>query len=427
MIIFYLRKLYEDSLIKNSIYMIMANFATLIFGFFFWVITTRYYTPYDVGIVSTIISCTMIISMISSMGFPTALLFYLPRYSKNANSMINSCMVISIAASFIFSIIFILGIDIWTKELVPIFGDIKILIIFFIISIATTISFLLSGVFIANKRSSIHMIKEAIFALIKIFPLIVFSQFGAAGILASWSIGLVIAIIIGGMILYKLWRYLPALTIDPIIYTMTKFSGGNYIATIFYHLPRFILPIMIINIISAESTAYFFVSITIATLLYESSRSISNSLLTEYSEGENLWNNVSKAVRFNLFILIPGFLLFVIFGKFMLNLFNPVYENAATTLIILAAASIPLSINIIFATVRNIQKRILSVIGVNMAVACMTIFLSIPLIEMKGIEGAAISYLLANTIVAAVIICKIDSVLEFTLKLLKGDKDVISI
>lgn len=419
--IIYLRKIFEDSLIKNSIYLMMTNFSSLVLGFFFWVIATRYYSPNDIGIISAVISCIFIISMISSMGFPTALIFYLPRDTKNANRIISSCMIIVIAISILLSLIFFLGLNFWMKGLISVFGDIKVSIIFFMITIMTSISALMGGIFMASKRSEFHMAKEATFDFIKIFPLVLFPGFGALGILISWSIGLILSIIIAAILLYNLRRYTPILTVDPIIKTIIKFSGGNYITNILYNLPRLILPIMIVDLISVESSAYFFISITVAGLLYGISQSTSFSLLAQPSEGEKLLNNVIKMIRFNLFLLIPGFLLFVFFGKFVLSLFNPTYaEHATATLIILAAASIPLSLNTIFSTVRNSQKRVMSMIKVNGAITGMTLIFSMPLMKMAGIEGAAISYLVANTIVAMVIFYKMKDPIEFMMKLYNG-------
>jgi O-antigen/teichoic acid export membrane protein len=144
------------------------------------------------------------------------------------------------------------------------------------------------------------MTKENIFGFIKIFPLTLFAGLGTMGIFLSWSVGLVSSMIIGFTLLSKLWKYSPMLTFDPIIKNMTRFSAGNYVSGIFYALPRLILPIMIINLISAESAGYFFIASTMAGLLYGISQSISSSFLAESYDKDKFWNNVNKAIKFNI-------------------------------------------------------------------------------------------------------------------------------
>ena len=41
----FLRKIYNDSLIKNVFYLMITNLLNLILGFFFWIIVARYYSP----------------------------------------------------------------------------------------------------------------------------------------------------------------------------------------------------------------------------------------------------------------------------------------------------------------------------------------------------------------------------------------------
>src|SRR3990167_11282554 len=114
--------------------------------------------------------------------------------------------------------------------------------------------------------------------------------------------------------------------------------------------------------------------------------------------------------------------MFIIFGKIVLNIFNPSYgENATVSLIILVVASIPLSLINIYNTIKNAQNDIMSMIKMNLIVAIITMSLSILLIRFN-IEGIAISYLIANLIGAIIVINEIERPKEFTMKLLNDVK-----
>jgi len=414
----FLKEIYNDSLLKNSFYLMGANLLNLILGFFFWIIAARHYSPSEVGITSALLSSMLLISMISALGFQTAFLFYLPREKKNVNKIINSCMSSSIAMSLIFSLIYVFGLDIWAPPLKFALFDLKFGILFAAVTAFTTISGHISSAFIAGRKSSFHMTKETLFGFFKILPLQLFSVFGAMGIFMAWGIGVLLAVIIGFFLLSMVWKgYLPVPMLDPIIKNMAGYSAGNYLADIFFSLPRLMLPIMIVNMVSTESTGFFYIAMMIAGLLYGIPQAISNSLLAESSASGELWLKVKKSVKLTAALLFPGVLMFVFFGKYVLNLFNPTYAvNSSTTLIILAAASLPMSLNIIFNTVRNAQKRVLSVVKLNAAIAAITLTFALPLVRSSGIEGAAFAFLAANTLAAIVVVYKMKDMAGFALK-----------
>lgn len=405
----------------------VTSFSASILAFLFWVVAARYYTPGNIGITSAILSSISLISMASSIGLSKALFFYLPRDLKNANRMINSCIMTNVAVSIIFSLIFILGLDIWAPELRTTLNSFENYVIFIFITLVMTISALISAAFTAGKKSFYCIINDTIYHSTKLIPLIIFASFGTIGIFISICIGLILSIITGFILLSKLWKYSPKLTFDPIIKSMMKFSFGNYIADILNNIPRLIFPIMILNSISDKSAGYFYIAITMAGLLYGISQSASTSLLVESSDTEQLWTNVNKAIKFNIGLLVPGLLLFIIFGKFVLNIFNPIYaENSFNTLIILSITSIPISMINMFTTIRNAQNRVMSLVKINLLITVVTLTLSIFLIKI-GIEGVAISYLIGNIFGAIIVIYTMKNPIGYTMKLIKSCRDIISI
>ena len=423
-----INNLFGDSLLKNSIYLMATNFIASIFAFFFWIIAARYYTPDDIGIGSAIFSSISLIAMIGTIGLPSSLVFYLTR-DKNTDKMISSCLTAGIISSIIFSLIYISGLKFWTPELMSVLNNYTNILIFIFVTTSLVISSLMTAILVAGKKASYIMTKETVFHFIKMFPLILFAGYGAMGILISMSVGLMISIPLGFILLYKVWKYLPRISLDPIIYNMASYSAGNYVAFIFYSIPVLTLPIIILNMISAKAAGYFYIAIMIANFLYGISQSISNSLFAESSDTDKFLNNINKSIKFSMLILIPGVLILGIFGKLILSIFNPAYaENAYGTMLILIIASIPGSLISMYNTVRYSQRRVTSVIVMNMMIAIMTIIISIPLIGIMNIEGAAVSYLIANLIGASVVISRIKDPKQFTLRLLSDIKDnVLSI
>ncbi len=402
-------KILKDSLLKNALFQMIAQVSNLSTGFFFWIIAARSYSTSDVGIISALLSAMMLLGLISNLGFNVSMLLYLPSNHEKANNIINSCFTISSFASLIISSFFIIGIGLWAPSLEPIFGEFKNIIYFLVITCISSISVLFNTAFMAGRRSSFQLLKDFSFGLVKIFPLPMLAAFGAVGIYLSWGIGLFFSIALGYILLPGVWKnYRPGFALDPIIKKMASLSFGNYLAGIFSTLPRLALPIMIANTISTEAAGYFYIAMVAVGLLFGVSQSVSSSLMAEASASGELWINFGKSVKFSIILLVMGLMLFLFFGKSILNIFDPVYgENAYVPMILLSIASLPLCICAIFSAVRNSQKRIKSVVVINAFTVIVTLASAYPLMKMFDITGAAAAFLLGNIVSAVAVIVTI--------------------
>jgi O-antigen/teichoic acid export membrane protein len=206
---------------------------------------------------------------------------------------------------------------------------------------------------------------------------------------------------------------------------MANFSVGTYIAGILGGLPKLVFPIIIVRMISAEATGYFFIAMMVASVLSGVPESLVGPFLTESSDKNKFWDNVVNAIRLNLTLLIPGLLGIIILGKFILNIFNSNYaDNSFNTTVILSIACIPMSFVTIYNMINNAQKKIMVTIKLNMMASIMVIIMSIPLMRIWNIEGIAAAYLITYTIISTYIIIRTENCTEFILKIIKKDRTI---
>ena len=99
-----LRKHLSDPLFKNAYFLMLSSITSAGSGFFFWLITARFYPAEEVGLASAIISAMGLIGILSLFGFDISLVRFLPEREDKAE-LINTCMtisfIISISQSFL--------------------------------------------------------------------------------------------------------------------------------------------------------------------------------------------------------------------------------------------------------------------------------------------------------------------------------------
>ena len=191
-----------------------------------------------------------------------------------------------------------------------------------------------------------------------------------------------------------------------LIGNMVRFSLANYVTALLWFAPIFVLPLMVVNLVGAEPSAYFYIAWSICIVLFTIPVSISFSLFAEGSHNdEGLGRNIRRSLIFNFLIVIPAMLLIVLIGDRLLLVFGPSYADNATNLLrLLVLSLVPGSLNQIYFGVKRVEMKMKSVICLSAFIAIITLALSWFLLPRMGIVGAGVAWLSSQGAAALVII-----------------------
>ncbi|MCK5449892.1 oligosaccharide flippase family protein [Candidatus Pacearchaeota archaeon] len=377
------KKIMSDSLYRNSIYLMFSTGIMTVLGFVFWMIASRMYSTTDIGLATTIISAMGLIVGLSVLGLNIGLIRYLPR-SKDKNKKINTCFTLTALASIIIGTIYLLGIEKFSPALLFIQENLILSFAFILFAVVSSVGTLMDSIFIAFRETKFILVKNLIFSILKIGGLFAFISLGAFGIFSSWMISLAIALGVLFIILIWKFEYKPNFAFyDSIVHKMGKYSFGNYIAGFIGGLPLMVLPLMITNMISPETTAYYYMAMMIAGLLFVIPGATTQSLFAEGSfavgRGKELRTKslersglrsdaelnalVWKAVKIISLIMIPAILVTVFFGDWILLAFGKEYAKEGFRFLqILAVSGVFVGVNGVFGMVFRVRKEIKKII-----------------------------------------------------------------
>jgi len=405
-----LRQQLRIPLYRNALYLMINYGITAIAGLVFWILAARFYLAEDVGLASAILSATMLLSLLATLGLDYTLIRFLPSSGEASNAVINSCFTIGGMASIIIALIFVAGLGFWSPALLFLRHDPLFLSAFVIFTTGWTLYRLVGRTFIAERRAGFALAQGINFNLLRITLVMLLAMFFTIfGIFASWGIAVLVAVIIGGL-MFLPWvqpgyRPLPMIK-RKVVSKMVHFSFANYIAALLWFAPTFILPLMVVNLLGAEANAYFYIAWALANVLFSVPLSISFSLFAEGSYDEDrLGRNTRRSLVFTFAIVVPVMLLIILIGDKILLLFASAYaENATNLLRVLAISAIPLSLNHIYFGVKRVEMKMKSVIFLNAFIAIATLALSSVLLPRMGIFGAGVAWLSSQGVVALVIV-----------------------
>ena len=183
---------------------------------------------------------------------------------------------------------------------------------------------------------------------------------------------------------------------------ISHYSRGNYIARIFLESTSLILPLMVINILGAEMSAYFYIAWSVTAIITVIPTSIFNSLFAEGSnDEETLLANTKKSLKLLLLLLLPTILTLLVIADKVLLLFGQAYsQNGALLLRIIAVSIIPYSINYLYITIARVKMDTRGVVKVSAAITCLTLVPCYFLMLNMGLPGIGIGWLAGQSIVA---------------------------
>lgn len=401
------RKLYNaikgDSLYGNSIYLMLSTAVMAFFGFFFWIINARLYTPDQIGIATTLISVMGLISSFSLLGMGNSLIKYLPT-SERKNEKINTVITLVGLTAILVSIFYLVFIKSFSPKLLFVQKNLTFSLMFILFIVFSSLNTISESVFIAFRSSKYVLIKNTILSLAKLSLPFILVTLGAYGIFSSFGIAITIALVFSLMLLLFKFNFKFKPLIDTsIVKKIGRFSFGSYIAGFIGSMPTLVLPILITNSLGANYSAYFYMDMMIASLLYIIPIAVSQSLFAEgsYSETE-LKTNLKKAIKIISLILIPGILTIVFLGKYILLTFGKEYSSEGIVLLqMLAVSGIFMAINNIGNIIFYIKHRVKLIILVNF-IGAITILTLSALLASRNLVGVGAAWMVGQGLISVI-------------------------
>ncbi len=403
------RWLYGVPLYRNALYLMLSSAVLALSGFFFWAVAARLYPVEGVGLASAAISAMGLLALLSTLGLDYGLIRFLPQAGDTSRNMINTCFTAGGIAAIALSLLFLAGLPLWSPALISMRAQPVFFAAFVVFTVGATLQTFTRQTFVAERKAEFALWQGLIFGLVRFIPLVALAGlFHSFGIFASWGIAFGIAVPLGiFLFLPKVqagYRPLPAVSKQALA-DMMHFSSTNYAANILWAIPGLVLPLMVVGLLGAESTAYFYIAWAVANILSMIPGAASFSLFAEgsYNQG-TLGGDMKRALKLVLVLLIPTIIIISALAGKILLLFGTAYsENATRLLQILAISALPLSLNYIYFSAKRVEMRMKGVVALSGFIVVTTLALSFVLLPRLGILGAGVSYIVAQVVAALVV------------------------
>ena len=156
------------------------------------------------------------------------------------------------------------------------------------------------------------------------------------------------------------------------------YSFANYIVGFMFNMPSLVLPVILLEALSARYAAYYYIASMIQSILQIIPQAVAQAALTEgaYNEAE-LKRHLKKAFVAILAILVPVTAVVVLWGNVLLQFFGKSYASEAFQFLQLYSASTIFTAMILVANaIMNVQHKTRALVMSNVVGSVVTLWLS---------------------------------------------------
>jgi O-antigen/teichoic acid export membrane protein len=394
----WLVELRSDHLVRNSFFIMLSTAAMGGFGFLFWLVAARLFTSGQIGVATTLISATILISYLGQFGFDATFVRFLPT-SSDRNAEINTGVTLVAGGSLLLALAYILVVPSFVPALRFVRSSPLYAAGFVVFTALGSLNLVTDAVFIAYRAAKYNFIVDGLIqGLSKLALPVLVVGLGAFGIFTASTGAALVAVIFSIIFLARHFDYRPSIQVSPaVLRHVLTFSGLNYVASLLNVVPVLFVPAIVINARGASEAGYYYVAFQMANLLYAVSFAISASLFSEGSyEDGNLERLAWRAAKDLGLLAVPAVGLLSGGGRWLLLAFGREYSlHAGPALAVLGLAVPAVSLNMWSHVMLRLSRQLGVLVWSNVVLVVVTCGLALLWVH-RGLAWVALAGLLGN-------------------------------
>ncbi|MFF1869012.1 hypothetical protein [Streptomyces sp. CB03911] len=397
-----------EPLLRNGHILAASSLLAAGLGSMFWILATRSYSAETVGRSFAALAAASFLSTLGSLNLGDVLVRFVPTAGRHTRRLILRCYVTSAVFSALAAGAFLLLIPL----IAPGLGYLRepVMAAAFMAATAGYALFVLQdGALTGLRRTGWVLGENALFAVAKSGLLALCAALAVGtGILVSWSVALVLAILLTNLVLFG--RAMPARqgtdesgrsdAAPP--QRVARYATADYVGNLCSVATYSIVPLLVLNHLGAGQSAYYSLAFIIADTLYVAAFSMGHSLVVEGADApERLVELARHMLRHSGLLLAGAVAVVVAAAPWILGLFGPDYASHGTTVLrLMVLAAVPNAVLSVAIQVARVRRSVTWMIGLRLAFAVVVISLAAGLLPLLGLTGVGLAWLAAECALA---------------------------
>jgi len=270
----------NEPLFRNSLYLLVNLGLGAVTGFVFYALLAHLYPVREVGMVTALIAANSIVISFSGLGLNYSLVRLLPGAADKRPLLDASVTYIAISGLVVSTAVVLIP-DASGHVLS---GYLTLQVLFLCGGVVASLKAVGEVALISQRSAGKVLGSSIVLSVLRLaFPFL-FTGAGTFGAYLSQVLATLAGAVVIFVYLVKVNQHRPRLRLRPMpVDGFWKLSFGGYVTGVVGGLPAMILPIIVIERLGAEESAYWSIAMLFANFVFMSSSAVSQALLPEGS------------------------------------------------------------------------------------------------------------------------------------------------
>lgn len=386
------------TLAGGSLGLLVGKILQMGCGFLFWVVAARVATVTELGITAATLSAVMLCTQLGQLGAGSAAIVAIGRREEPAPVLDTALTLLAVTSLLIGSGYLVIAV-VTTAAVTPVF-----VAAFLAATVSGTAVICLDQIAVAFGRGGTAPARygagglAALLAIAGVWWL--WESASAATIVVCWSLGSVIAVLVGAAQLRRIagYRYRPAFHIGR-SRSVLGVGVPNQLLTLTERAPALMVPVLVAHTVSPEATARWYPAWMMAWIVYTAPVQVG---LVQFAAGvrnpERLAHLTRVAVGWSLALGSAMAIGLLVLANPLLQLMGPSYaETSATSLRLLTIGFVPYAVLQAYNAVCRARGMFAEGIGVGVLVGALLCAATVA-VASRGPTAMAVAWLAGLTL-----------------------------
>jgi O-antigen/teichoic acid export membrane protein len=369
----------RDQVYRSSFFLLASSVTTAGLGFLFWVVVARFYSPEQVGVATSLISATSLLSYLSLFGLNSTLVrFPAPDFARNGQFTQSIVLVAGTACAA--GVIYLAGLPLYGQKLVHIRDHLWLAAAFVLFCACAAVNQLTDSVFIGARMPQYNVLVDGLLqGLTKLALPVALVGFGAVGIVGSTGGGYAVAVLASLVLMRRRLGFrFDFRTRGTRLREQLSFSVASYVSSLLNLLPLMVVPLIVLQQLGEAAAGYYYVAFQIASLLHAVSAAVGEALFAEVSSDESRFAELlRRSALITAAVQVPAVAVVAVGSGLLLRIFGGEYAaRAQGLLVVLALGALAVALNTWASFSLKLARKLKHLILSNVVYAVVTIGLA---------------------------------------------------
>ena len=391
-------------LLAGSAALVVGAGVQALTGAVFWLVAARIDTTDDVGRATALFTSILFIAYLAGLGLQVSLARFAPGRDHESHAVFAWAVTLTVVSSAAVAGGYLVLVDTEaTRTLVdwhPVAGP----ALFVLAAVGAALTLIVDVRWMTVRRWSLVLVRIGLVGLGR-FPLLLIPVGGSETVhlFAVASLPLLVSGFLGVAAMprvtgarHRLFP-LPATRRDAI-----RYSAVNYVSTLAYQAPQFVLPVIVLLSVRPDENAAFYVAWGIVAVGLYVPMAIGQALLAEGGKDGAALRNQVRVILLLTTGLMAGAALATFVGRDVVTIvYGEDYAEAARILPPMVAACVPWAVTSVFLTEARVLHRHVDTVAITGVLTVSILVPAVVFVPDDGLDGATLAFVVGNVLAAA--------------------------